>query len=64
MNKIRVVCFSFILSWLLLSNAVNATELLNLAARAEGDKTAGENVIVSKVETTGVKYITGYNGLG
>jgi hypothetical protein len=64
MNKICASCLSIMLSWLLLFNAVNAAELLNLVSRAEGDKTLGENVIVSKVEQTGVKYVTGYNGLG
>ncbi len=64
MNKICANCLSIMLSWLLLFNVVNAAELLNLVSRAEGDKTLGENVIVSKVEQTGVKYITGYNGLG
>jgi len=64
MNKICASCLSIMLSWLLLFNAVNAAELLNLVSRAEGDKTLGENVIVSKVEQTGAKYVTGYNGLG
>jgi len=63
MNKICASCLSIMLSWLLLFNGVYAAELLNLTARAEGDKTLGQNVTVGTGQAS-AKYVTGYNGLG
>lgn len=57
----------FVSTVFLLMNSMVATaqtDLLNIASYAEGDTSLGEDLVVSMVEQTGEKYLTGHYGIG